>query len=57
MFVGAEIAYFAGENTFMQAFVPASLSVAAGEAAVVLVLGTVLWAVINKNQKLQDLLK
>ena len=57
VFVGAEIAYFAGENTFMKAFVPASLSVAAGEAAVVLILGTVLWAVINKNQKLQDLLK
>ena len=57
VFVGAEIAYFAGEGVFMQAFVPASLSVAAGEAAVVLILGTILWAVIRKNKKLQDLLK
>ena len=57
VFVGAEIAYFAGDGVFMQAFVPASLSVAAGEAAVVLILGTVLWAVIRKHEKLQDILK
>lgn len=57
LFVGAEIAYFAGENAFWQAFVPASLSVAAGEAAVVLVLGTVLFFVIKKDKKLQELLK
>ena len=57
LFVGAEIAYFAGEGVFWQAFAPASLSVAAGEAAVVLVLGTLLWLVINRDRKLQGLLK
>ena len=57
LFVGAEIAYFAGDNVFWQAFAPASLSVAAGEAAVVFVLGTLLWLVINKDRKLQGLLK
>ena len=57
LFVGAEIAYFAGEGVFWQAFVPASLSVAAGEAAVVFVLGTLLWLVINRDRKLQGLLK
>ena len=56
VFVGAEIAWFAGENTFWQAFVPATLSVAAGEAAVVLVLGTLLFYLIKRNQKLQSLL-
>lgn len=54
--VGAEIAWFAGENTFWQAFVPASLSVAAGEAAVVLGLGTLLFFVIKKNSKLQSII-
>ncbi len=54
--VGAEIAWFAGENTFWQAFVPASLSVAAGEAAVVLVLGTLLFVLIKKNSKLQSII-
>jgi len=57
VFIGAEIAYFAGEGVFMEAFVPASLSVAAGEAAVVLILGTVLWAAIEKSEKLKSLLK
>ena len=57
VFVGAEIAYFAGEGVFLQAFVPASLSVAAGEAAVALVLGSLLWFAINKNEKLQTILK
>ncbi|MBQ7638742.1 MAG: QueT transporter family protein [Clostridia bacterium] len=57
LFIGAEIAYFTGEGTFFKAFVPASLSVAAGEAAVVLILGTILWAVIEKNEKLKSLLK
>ena len=57
VFVGAEIAYFSGKNVFWQAFVPASLSVAAGEAAVVLILGTLLWLGIRKDRKLQGLLK
>ncbi len=57
VFVGAEIAWFSGNNVFWQAFAPASLSVAAGEAAVVLVLGTLLFLLIKKNKKLQDLLK
>ena len=56
LFVGAEIAYFTGENTFWKAFVPASLSVAAGEAAVVLVLGSLLLFVIKKDKKLQGML-
>ena len=55
VFVGAEIAWFAGENTFWQAFVPASLSVAAGEAAVVLALGTLLFLLIKKDKKLQSI--
>ena len=57
VFVGAEIAWFSGKNVFWQAFVPASLSVAAGEAAVVFVLGTLLFVLIKKDKKLQDLLK
>lgn len=57
VFIGAEIAYFAGDGVFLQAFGPAALSVAAGEAAVVLILGTILWVVIEKNEKLKDLLK
>ena len=60
LFVGAEIAYFSGgskPDLFMKAFVPASLSVAAGEAAVVLALGTVLFFVILKNEKPKNLLK
>ena len=55
--VGAEIAYFTGKNVFWQAFVPASLSVAAGEAAVVLILGTALFFLIKKDQRLYSLLK
>ena len=57
LFVGAEIAYFTGKDVFWQAFVPAGLSVAAGEAAVVLVLGTALFFVIKKDKKLQGMLK
>ena len=55
VFVGAEIAWFTGENTFWQAFVPASLSVAVGEAAVVLGLGTLLFLLIRKDTKLQSI--
>ena len=55
VFVGAEIARFTGENTFWQAFVPASLSVAVGEAAVVLGLGTLLFLLIRKDTKLQSI--
>ena len=57
LFVGAEIAYFSGRNVFWQSFGPAALSVAAGEAAVVLVLGTLLWLVIRKDKRLQGILK
>ena len=57
LFVGAEIAYFGGVNTFWQTFKPAALSVAAGEAAVVFVLGTLLWLGIRRDKKLLGLLK
>ena len=56
VFVGAEIAYFSGGNVFWQAFVPASLSVAAGEAAVVFILGTALFFLIKKDKRLGDIL-
>lgn len=57
IFVGAEIAYFAGEETFLPAFISAALSVAAGEAAVVLILGTILWIAVERNEGLKKLLK
>ncbi len=57
LFVGAEIAYFSGTNVFWQAFWPAAGSVAAGEAAVVFVLGTLLFLLIKKDGRLQSLLK
>lgn len=57
VFVGAEIAYFAGEGAFWPVFASAALSVAAGEAAVVLLLGTLLRSVIERHEKLKTLLK
>ena len=60
VFVGAEIAWFSGGNTpalFLKAFIPAALSVSAGEAVVVLVPGTLLFYLIKKNGKLHQLLK
>ncbi len=51
--VGAEIAWVTAKNVFWQAYGPIALSVAAGEAAVVFILGTALFYVIKKDRNLQ----
>lgn len=57
LFVGAEIAFFTEGDVFLHAFGFAALSVAAGEAAVLFILGTALYYVIEKNGKLKNFLR
>ena len=57
LFVGAEIAFFTEGDTFLHAFAFSAAGVAAGEAAVIFVLGTVLYFVIEKNEKLKKLFR
>lgn len=55
LIVGAEIAFLYEKNAAV--FLPSAGLVAAGEAAVVFVLGTVLFFTIQKNEKLKALLR
>ena len=54
VFIGAEIAFFSGEQVFMPVFVTNALSVGAGEAAVVATLGTALIIFFRKNERLRN---
>ena len=56
LFVGAEIAIFTEGDVFLHAFALSAAGVAAGELAVIFVLGTALFFVIEKNEKLKTLL-
>ncbi len=51
--VGAEIAFFAGEGSFLTAFLTYFFSVSVGEAAVVFTLGVALFRYIRKNSRLE----
>ncbi len=53
VFVGAEIAFFSGENVFLPAFALNAVSVGIGEAAVIFTLGTALVLFIGKNDRLK----
>lgn len=55
LIIGAEIAFFFEKNAAL--FWPSAASVAAGEAAVVFILGTALFFAIAKNEKLKALLR
>ena len=57
LIVGAEIAFFTDKNAFLKLFPLCAGSVAAGEAAVVFVIGTALFFAIEKNEKLKKLLR
>lgn len=54
VFIGAEIAFFSGEEVFMPVFITNALSVGAGEAAVIATLGTALVLFFRKNKRLRD---
>ncbi len=56
VFVGAEIAFFSGEKTFLPLFAVNALSVGAGEAAVIFSLGTALVLFLRKNTRLGNFL-
>ena len=55
LIVGAEIAFLFEKNAAV--FWPSAASVAAGEAAVVFILGTALFFAIEKNEKLKAVLR
>ena len=57
LIIGAEIAFFTDKNAIPKLFPLFAGSVAAGEAAVVFVLGTALFFAIEKNEKLKKLLR
>ena len=54
VFIGAEIAFFSGEQVFLPVFLTNALSVGAGEAAVVATLGTALILFFRKNSRLRN---
>ena len=54
VFIGAEIAFFSGEEVFLPVFITNALSVGAGEAAVVATLGTALIVFFGKNDRLRN---
>ena len=54
--VGAEISLFGSEEASAALFVSSAISVAAGEAAVVFTLGTLLWLAAEKSTRLKDIL-
>ena len=54
VFIGAEIAFFSGEEVFMPVFITNALSVGAGEAAVIATLGTALILFFRKNERLRN---
>ncbi len=56
VFVGAEIAFFSGEKTFLPMFIMNALSVGAGEAAVIFSMGTALVLFLQKNQRLRTII-
>ena len=55
VFIGAEIAFFAGSQASFEAFVLAAAEIAASEAIACLVGGTVLVKVIGKSKRLMNL--
>lgn len=56
LFVGAEIAFFSGEDAFWSVFALNALSVGAGEAAVIFTLGTALILFLRKNTRLMTII-
>ena len=56
VFVGAEIAFFSGEDAFLSVFALNALSVGAGEAAVIFTVGTALILFLRKNTRLRTLI-
>ncbi len=55
VFIGAEIAFFSGEDVFFPVFITNALSVGAGELAVIATLGTALVIIFRKNHRLREL--
>ncbi len=54
LFIGLEIAFVTGEDTFFPIFLTNALSVGAGEAAVIVTLGTALVVYLKKNDRLRN---
>lgn len=55
VFIGAEIAFFSGEEVFLPVFITNALSVGAGELGVIATLGTALVIIFKKNSRLREL--
>ncbi len=56
VFIGAEIAFFSGEESFLPVFLFNALSVGAGEAVVIFTLGTALVLFLQKNDRLRNII-
>ncbi len=54
LFIGAEIAFFSGNEVFLPVFITNALSVGAGELAVIVTLGTTLITYFRKNDRLRN---
>lgn len=54
LFIGAEIAFFSGEEVFLPVFILNALTVGAGELAVIVTLGTALVIYFRKNDRLRN---
>ncbi len=56
VFIGAELAFFSGEQVFLPVFITNALSVGAGELAVIATLGTALVVFFRRNEKLRNII-
>lgn len=56
VFVGAEIAFISGEEAFFTVFLTNMLTVGLGEALVVFTLGTLIYKIFSKNDRMRKLI-